>query len=171
MHIRPARAALLILLGLGPAACAKKAPPPAGPATVTVSEPLQKDVVDWDDFVGRFEAVDQVDVRPRVSGYLTGIGFKDGEVVKKGQTLFVIDPRPYQAALDQAKAQTQRAQASLTNANTALERGKTLLAARAISQEEFDNRPDRLRSVRRPPTSPRPRPASATPPSTSASPA
>jgi len=140
MHIRPARAALLILLGLGPAACAKKAPPPAGPATVTVSEPLQKDVVDWDDFVGRFEAVDQVDVRPRVSGYLTGIGFKDGEVVKKGQTLFVIDPRPYQAALDQAKAQTQRAQASLTNANTALERGKTLLAARAISQEEFDNR-------------------------------
>jgi RND family efflux transporter MFP subunit len=140
MHIRSARAALLILLGLVPAACAKKTPPAAGPATVTVSQPLQKDVVDWDDFVGRFEAVDQVDVRPRVSGYLTEIGFKDGEVVKKGQTLFVIDPRPYQATLDQAKAQTERAQASLTNARTALERGKTLLAARAISQEEFDTR-------------------------------
>lgn len=140
MNFRPARAALLILLGLTPAACAKKAPPAPGPATVTVSQPLQKDVTDWDDFVGRFEAVDQVDVRPRVSGYLTEIGFKDGEVVKKGQTLFVIDPRPYQATLDQAKAQTQRAQASLTNARTALTRGKTLLDARAISQEEFDNR-------------------------------
>ena len=140
MHRRTARALLLVLIGLIPAACAKKAPPAPGPATVTVSQPLQKDVVDWDDFQGRFEAVDQVDVRPRVSGYLTEIGFRDGEVVKKGQTLFVIDPRPYQAALDQAKAQTQRAEATLTNARTALERGKTLLAARAISQEEFDNR-------------------------------
>lgn len=140
MHFRPVRAVLLILLGLGPAACAKKTPPAAQRATVAVSTPLQKDVVDWDDFVGRFEAVDQVDVRPRVSGYLTEIGFKDGEIVKKGQTLFVIDPRPYQAALDQAKAQTQRAEASLTNARTLLERGKTLLAARAISQEELDNR-------------------------------
>jgi RND family efflux transporter MFP subunit len=139
MHIRPARAVLLILLGLI-AACARTAPPAAGPAVVTVSAPLQKDVVDWDDFVGRFEAVDQVDVRPRVSGYLTEIGFRDGQVVKKGQTLFVIDPRPYQAALDQAKAQTQRAEATLQNARTTLERGKALLAARAISQEEFDNR-------------------------------
>jgi RND family efflux transporter MFP subunit len=140
MSVRPARAAFLILLGLSAVACAKKAPPPAGPATVTVSQPLQKDVTDWDDFLGRFEAVDSVDIRPRVSGYLTEIGFKDGEVVKKGQTLFVIDPRPYQAALDQAKAQTQRAEASLTNAKTLLERGKTLLNARAISQEELDNR-------------------------------
>ena len=140
MSVRPARAALLILLGLSAVACAKKAPPPAGPATVTVSQPLQKDVTDWDDFLGRFEAVDSVDIRPRVSGYLTEIGFKDGEVVKKGQTLFVIDPRPYQAVLDQAKAQTQRAEASLTNARTLLERGKTLLNARAISQEELDNR-------------------------------
>jgi len=140
MHIRPVRAALLILLGLVPAACAKKAPPPAGLATVTVSQPLQKDVTDWDDFLGRFEAVDQVDIRPRVSGYLTQIGFRDGEIVKKGQTLFVIDPRPYQATLDQAQAQTERAQASLTNARTLLERGKTLLGARAISQEELDNR-------------------------------
>ena len=140
MHIRPARAVLLILLGFGPAACAKKTPPAVQPAAVTISQPLQKEVVDWDDFVGRFEAVDQVDVRPRVSGYLTHIGFKDGEMVKKGQTLFVIDPRPYQAAYDQAKAQVERAEASLTNAETALERGKARLAARALSQEEFDNR-------------------------------
>jgi RND family efflux transporter MFP subunit len=137
MNFRHAPVALLAVLAL--ASCAKTDKPPATPV-VTVAQPLVKDVVDWDDFVGRFEAVDQVDVRPRVSGYLTQIGFKDGELVKKGQTLFVIDPRPYQATLDQAKAQVQRAEAAQTNARTALERGKTLLAARAISQEELDTR-------------------------------
>lgn len=137
MNVRHAPVALLAVLAL--ASCAKADKPPATPV-VTIAQPLVKDVVDWDDFVGRFEAVDQVDVRPRVSGYLTQIGFKDGELVKKGQTLFVIDPRPYQATLDQAKAQVQRAQAAQTNARTALERGKTLLAARAISQEELDTR-------------------------------
>jgi RND family efflux transporter MFP subunit len=140
MKFRLVRIAVLLLLGLGPAACGQKPKPVGALAVITVARPLQKDVVDWDDFVGRFEAVDQVDVRPRVSGYLTAIGFKDGELVKKGQTLFEIDPRPYQATLDQAKAQVQRAEAAVQNARTALERGKALLAARAISQEEFDTR-------------------------------
>jgi RND family efflux transporter MFP subunit len=138
MKSNPARLAFLAILAL--AACGQKPKPNAALPVVTVSQPLQKEVVDWDDFVGRFEAVDQVDVRPRVSGYLTRIGFKDGEAVKKGQVLFEIDPRPYAATLDQANAQQQRAQATLQNARTALERGKALLAARAISQEEFDNR-------------------------------
>ncbi len=138
MKSKPARLAFFALLAL--AACGQKPKPNAALPVITVSQPLQKEVVDWDDFVGRFEAVDQVDVRPRVSGYLTRIGFTDGEVVKKGQVLFEIDPRPYAAALDQAKAQSQRAQATLQNARTALERGKALLAARAISQEEFDTR-------------------------------
>ncbi|HEY4030299.1 MAG TPA: efflux RND transporter periplasmic adaptor subunit [Caulobacteraceae bacterium] len=129
---------MLALLAL--AACGQKPKPTAAVPVVTVSQPLQKDVVDWDDFVGRFEAVDQVDVRPRVSGYLTRIAFKDGELVKKGQVLFEIDPRPYEATLDQAKAQAQRAEATVQNSRTALERGKALLAARAISQEEQDNR-------------------------------
>ena len=140
MNSTPARVALLILSGLALAGCGQKPRPAAGAPAVTVAHPLEKDVVDWDDFVGRFEAVDQVDLRPRVSGYLTGIGFKDGELVKKGQVLFEIDPRPYQAAHDQAKAQVQRADAAVQNAATALERGKALLAARAISQEEFDTR-------------------------------
>lgn len=140
MNVRPARALCLILAAAALGACGHKDKPPAALPEVTVSAPLPKDVVDWDDFVGRFEAVDQVDIRPRVSGYLQSIGFKDGEVVKKGQLLFVVDPRPYQAALDQAKAQGARAQAALANAKTALDRGQTLLTARAISQEEFDNR-------------------------------
>lgn len=140
MNFRSVRIVALLLLGFGPAACSGKPKPAGGPAVVTVAQPLQKDVVDWDDFQGRFEAVDQVDLRPRVSGYLTGIGFKDGELVKKGQVLFEIDRRPYQAVHDQAKAQVQRATATLQNARTALERGKALLAARAISQEEFDTR-------------------------------
>jgi RND family efflux transporter MFP subunit len=140
MNLRPARFVLPLLLGALAAACAGKPKPAAPPAVVRVAQPLRKEVVDWDDFVGRFEAVSQVDVRPRVSGYLQTIGFKDGEIVKKGQLLFVIDPRPYQAVLDQAKAQAERAQATLTNALTAAARGKVLLAARAISQEEFETR-------------------------------
>jgi RND family efflux transporter MFP subunit len=140
MNVRPARAAFLVCFAVALAACGKSNKPAPPPPEVTVSYPLQKEVVDWDDFVGRFEAVDQIDIRPRVSGYLQTIGFKDGEVVKKGQLLFVIDPRPYQALLDQAKAQADRAQATLTNAQTALSRGQVLLNARAISQEEFDNR-------------------------------
>jgi len=139
MNVRPARVAFLILT-TALSACGHKDKPSVALPEVTISAPLPKEVVDWDDFVGRFEAVDQVDIRPRVSGYLQSIGFKDGEVVKKGQLLFVVDPRPYQAALDQAKAQGARVQATLANAQTALARGQTLLTARAISQEDFDNR-------------------------------
>ena len=128
--------ACLIMLG----ACGRAVQTSAPLPIVTVASPMHKRVVDWDDYVGHFEAVDQVDVRPRVSGYLQSIGFKDGAEVRKGQVLFVIDPRPYQAALDLAKAQAARAQATLDNARISLTRGKTLLDARAISQEEYDNR-------------------------------
>jgi RND family efflux transporter MFP subunit len=82
--------------------------------------------------------VDSVDIRPRVSGYLQSVGFKDGDVVKKGQVLFVIDPRPYQAALEQAKGQEAHAQAALANAKTEEARGEQLLAAHAISQQAYD---------------------------------
>ena len=120
------------------ASCGPK-PPPAPPTpSVTVATPLVKKVVDWDDFVGQFVAVDAVDVRPRVSGYLQSVDFKDGDIVRKDALLFVIDPRPYQAALDQAQGQVAHAQAAAANARAELERGKTLLAAHAISQQAFD---------------------------------
>ncbi len=116
----------------------KKAPPTPPPATVTVATPLAMNVIDWDDYVGQFVAVDSVDVRPRVSGYLVSVGFRDGDYVAKGQTLFVIDPRPYQAALDQAKGAEAHAAAALTNAQTQAARGQALLAAKAISQQAYD---------------------------------
>ena len=129
---------LLALACAALAACGAKKPPEPPAPTVTVARPLQQSLVDWDDYDGQFVAVDSVDIRPRVSGYLQSIGFKDGDIVKKGQVLFVIDPRPYQAALDQAKGQEAHAVAARADALTQLTRGKTLLAARAISQQAYD---------------------------------
>jgi RND family efflux transporter MFP subunit len=128
----------LLMLGALLCGCAAKKPPAPPTPMVTVATPLRMNVIDWDDYVGQFVAVDSVDVRPRVSGYLVAIGFKDGDYVKQGQRLFSIDPRPYQAALDQAKGQEARAQATLINAKAQSARGKTLLAARAISQQAYD---------------------------------
>ncbi|MFP5449425.1 MAG: efflux RND transporter periplasmic adaptor subunit [Alphaproteobacteria bacterium] len=101
--------------------------------TVSVSVPLQEEVVDWDDFTGRFEAPERVEVRARVGGYLQGVHFKDGQNVRKGQLLFTLDPRPAQAALAAAQAQADLAGADLA-------RAEGLLEAQAISQEEFDTR-------------------------------
>ncbi len=131
---------LMVAICIGVAGCAKKAPPKPPPPTVIVSKPLSKKIVDWDDFVGRFEAIDSVDIRPRVSGYLQTIGFTDGHVVHKGQVLFVIDPRPYQAALDQAKGQEARAVATLANAKIERARAERLYAAKAIAEQEYETR-------------------------------
>jgi len=95
-------------------------------------------VVDWDDYVGQFVAVNSVDVRPRVSGYLVSVGFRDGDYVSKGQVLFTIDPRPYAAALEQAKGGQAHAEAALAEARADRARGDQLLAAKAISQQAHD---------------------------------
>ncbi len=128
----------LVILAALLCGCTGKKPPAPPTPLVTVATPLRMNVIDWDDYVGQFVAVDSVDVRPRVSGYLVSIGFKDGDYVKQGQRLFTIDPRPYQAILDQAKGQEIRAQATLVNAKAQAARGQTLLAARAISQQAYD---------------------------------
>jgi RND family efflux transporter MFP subunit len=132
--------ALFVPLALtaGLAGCGKAPEHAPPPPTVVVSTPLQMTVVDWDDYVGQFVAVDSVDVRPRVSGYLQTIGFKDGDIVKKGQVLFIIDPRPYQAVLDQAKGQEAHAEAAAQNAKIEAARGQSLLAAKAISAQAND---------------------------------
>ena len=132
----------LIFLPLLLAACSggddQAGAPPALP--VTVAPPLIRDITEWDDYVGRFEAVDSVEVRPRASGYLQRAHFTDGQYVKAGQLLFTIDARPTQAALDQARAQLARAQATLANARTELARSETLAASQAASQEEVESR-------------------------------
>jgi RND family efflux transporter MFP subunit len=114
---------------------------------VTVATPLARDVLDWDDYVGRFEAIEEVEVKPRVSGYLVGIHFRDGQYVRQGQLLFTIDARPSQAQLDQARAQLARAEAQLVNARTELARSRTLAAQRAASVEEVEQRQAALRSA------------------------
>ncbi|QUD88073.1 efflux RND transporter periplasmic adaptor subunit [Phenylobacterium montanum] len=131
--------AVIVAVSLMVSACGgKKNDHGVQPLDVTVANPLSRNVVEWDDFVGQFIAVDSVDVRPRVSGYLQEVAFKDGQTVRKGQLLFVIDPRPYQAALDQAKGQAAHAQAAMANAKTELDRGKKLLDAKAISEQAYD---------------------------------
>jgi RND family efflux transporter MFP subunit len=138
--VRIGRTWLLLAAGLALGACARKAPPAPPPPTVIVAQPISRQVQDWDDFVGQFEAVNTVQLRPRVSGYVQSLGFKDGQIVHKGQLLFQIDPRPYQAAYDQAKGQAGHAAATLAEATTELARARALLAAQATSQQEVDTR-------------------------------
>lgn len=112
--------------------------PVQGAPPVTVATPLSQQVVDWDEFTGRFEAPRSVDVRARVGGYIQAVHFKDGDVVRQGQLLFTLDPRPAQAALAAARAQLAQGQAQLTLARTELARAEGLLASRAVSQAEVD---------------------------------
>lgn len=115
-------------------ACGQKAAQPqGGPPQVSVATPLQERVVDWNDFVGRFEAPQSVQVRARAGGYIQAVHFRDGQQVKAGQLLFTLDPRPAQAAVASAKAQADQARNDL-------KRAESLLAATAISREEFETR-------------------------------
>ena len=130
-----------LALGLALAACGGKKPTPTPPPpVVSVAAPLVKSVVDWDDYVGHFEAVDTVSVRPRVSGYLQNVTFRDGDFVHKGDLLFEIDPRPYQAAVDLAAAQVTRAQAAAQAAHIEAVRAEGLFAAKALSQQDLTAR-------------------------------
>ena len=118
------------------AASAAGQPPPQ----VTVAQVLQKSVTEFDEFTGRFEAIDRVEVRPRVNGYISSVNFTEGSEVKKGDVLFVIDQRPYAAELKHAQAQLNQAKSALTLAKSEKVRATNLLAQHAISQEEYDTR-------------------------------
>jgi len=130
------------------AACSGGDKPPAPPPPqVTVAVPLQREVVDWDEYVGRFEAIQDVELRPRVSGTIDRVMFVNGQRVRAGQPLFTIDPRPYAAALAQAQAQSAKANAALINARSELARADKLLAAQAISKEEYETKQANVRSA------------------------
>ena len=139
--------ALAMLAGCDDAADANakaQAPPPP---EVTVATPLVQKLTEWDEFTGRFEPVQQVDIRARVSGYLTEIGFQDGEEVEAGQTLFVIDPRPYQAIVDRAKAQIDTQRAQLVLARLDQERAAKLVSTSAVAKATLDDRNAELDSA------------------------
>jgi RND family efflux transporter MFP subunit len=127
-------ATLLLLV----AACKDVAPPPQPSPAVVVAQPLAQRVTDWDDYTGRFEAVDSVELRPRVSGPIQSIHFQDGQKVEKGQLLFVIDPRPYAAQLARAQAAVAGARAVLANADAELRRANSLVASNLISQSQSE---------------------------------
>jgi multidrug efflux system membrane fusion protein len=118
---------------------AKQADPPPPPA-VTVAPVLARDINEWDEFTGRLQAVDQVEIRPRVSGYIKRVTFPEGKEVRKGEVLFEIDPRPYQADLARAEAQLEQARTASELAAREVERAQRLVSVKAISQEEFDSR-------------------------------
>lgn len=132
-----ATALALLLAGCDQPQQPQAAPPPP---QVTVANPVRKVVADYDEYVGRFVAVDAVEVRARVSGYLDSIHFKDGQMVKKGDLLFTIDRRPFEAALEQAKANLEQAKANLAFAETDLARAQNLHAGTSITQQQIDQR-------------------------------
>jgi len=133
----PAAAMLLALAGCGQGQQQSTA---AAPPPVTVANPVQRTVVDQDEYVGRFVAVDSVDVRARVSGYLTEIHFTDGQMVKKGDLLFVIDHKPFQIVLDQMRANLAQARANLAFTEADLARGQELRQNKTITEQTYDQR-------------------------------
>ncbi len=118
----------------GSSAPAATPPPPV----VTVATPLQREVTEWDEYIGRFEASRSVELRPRVSGQITAVHFRDGQIVRKGQPLFTIDPRPYRAALAEAQAGVATARSDLALAQTELARAQRLIDDDAVSASEID---------------------------------
>src|SRR5262252_1576959 len=135
----PILAAIAIALAGLLAGCGegqKQAAPP--PPKVTVAKPAQRTIVDQDEYVGRFVPVNVVEVRARVSGYLDQIHFTDGQIVQQGDLLFTIDKRPFENALEQAKANLTQAKANLAFTEADLDRGSQLVRDKTITQQTFD---------------------------------
>jgi len=138
-------AALVSLSGCkSEATTAQQAPAPQ----VSVASALERDVTEWDEFTGRLEAVESVEVRPRVTGYIESVNFTEGSTVKKGDLLFVIDPRPYQAELSKAEAELARAVARSELAVADEGRSAKLLDIKAVSREEYDSRINATREAK-----------------------
>jgi RND family efflux transporter MFP subunit len=140
--VRAAAAAALLAASAALQGCARaeaQGPAPQ-PPTVTVAKPVVRMEADWSEHSGRFVAAETVDVRPRVSGYLRAVHFKDGQFVQKGQLLFTIDPLPFEARAARARAELAQAEARLEQARSELKRAETLRAADANSAEEYESR-------------------------------
>ena len=135
--------AMASLLSIGNATAQGGPPPP-----ISVAKPVVKEITEYDDYIGRFEAVDQVDVRARVSGYIEKIEFQDGAIVKQGDLLFTIDQRPYRAAFEEAEGTLESAKARLEYSTADLERAESLRKTNNISEQIFDQRRQSLNTAR-----------------------
>ena len=133
--------ALIVILGLAwwMVGTSRQSAAPMPPAQVTVAYPLQRKITEYDELTGRFEPSRSVEIRPRVSGQLQGIHFRDGEYVRAGQLLFTIDPRPFAAALAEAEARAMAARTAAALADAELVRALRLVPDEAVSREEIDN--------------------------------
>src|SRR4029079_15095949 len=121
--------------------CGQSQPPASAgppPPAVTVAKPVERTVTDEDEYVGRFVAVNSVEVRARVSGYLGEVHFRDGEMVKQGDLLFTIDKRPFLNAVAQARGNLAQAKANLAFTQDDLDRDKTLVLERTLYRQRFD---------------------------------
>src|SRR5262249_46422039 len=121
-------------------ACGRQQSPEPPPAKVTVAHPIERELTDWDEYTARLEAVDSVEVRDRVGGYLQSVHFREGSLVKKGDLLFQIDPRPYEAQLHRAEGDLEQAKSRVNLAQKNLARVGFLMKSQAISKEEADTR-------------------------------
>jgi multidrug efflux system membrane fusion protein len=122
--------------------CDNKPAASSGPGlpAVTVSRPVQQKITEWDEYTGRFVAVKTVEIHARVSGFIDSIHFKDGQIIKQGDLLFIIDPRPYRLAVEQATADRDRARAKLAIATHDVERATPLVRSQSVTEREFDTR-------------------------------
>jgi len=141
----PLAPVILLLVGCGQGQQPAQGAPP--PPTVTVANPIKRTIVDHDEYVGRFVAIDSVEVRARVSGYLEKVHFIDGQIVKQGDLLFTIDRRPFQNTLDQARANLATAKSNLLYAEGDLARGQQLVRDRTIAEQTFEQRAQAKRNA------------------------
>src|SRR6266545_4312009 len=129
-----------LLIGSLFTGCGKQAQPPTPLPVVSVTQPVVREVVEWDEYIGRLESPETVEVRARVSGYLDKVHFKEGKEVKKGDLLFTIDRRPYKADLDRAVADNERSQSQTELAKNDADRAQKLILTKAISTEDYDTK-------------------------------
>jgi len=141
---------LIVLLAVTLSGCGDKPPqqPAAGPPPVTVAQPVKRTVTDWDEFTGRFEAVEEVQVRARVGGFVTSVEFRDGAFVNTGDLLYVIDARPFEAVAEQADGQLSDARAKAELAKRELDRALTLNQTQAVSDSVVDQRRQALQAAK-----------------------
>src|SRR5579871_6350082 len=140
---------ILLVLAALLSGCEQKQATQAAPAPppVTVAQPVKRTVTDWDEFTGRFEAVEEVQVRARVGGFVTNVEFKDGDMVHAGDLLYIIDPRPFEAAAAQADGQLANARAKTELAKRELDRGLNLVQTSAVSEQVVDQRREALQAA------------------------